>query len=463
MENAVDEDKPPSTYHTIYISNILEGYHKSYENLPQKERNYWTKYDTFDSNRAVLYGDDEKVVITSSPINPTHLSDMTSLMQWKNVVNLSPARASYSISDDCRKDSSLHGRLRAIILANPGIALIPYRLTPQFQKLIHALQKEGLTFTLPETIPQDKQFILNYFNTKRGFRHLWHMADANDPPHVQIPEGFIAEDKPEATEAAWWFKVHKKSFVIKYNKGTQGIGIHMLRHDKLPHDKKKFRDHIKKLLSDKIWNESVVIVEEAAPINEKNESVSPSIELYVDEAGKVTPSYACDQILAPDKKTFRGIYIYPELMNDPVIKRAFASGLKFGARLASYGYRGVFDVDLIRSTNNAIFAVESNLRRTGGTHLHELCLALLGPSYGSKYHALIEDVMLKNGHGLTYESCRTLFHSELFSRKTGKGILFSNPDMLNVNILMIVLIGKSRSDLDQLRASIGDKLSSSMA
>ena len=450
-------------YKTIYISNILEGYYKSYENLPVAQRTFWTHYDTYDSNRAVLYGDDNKVVITSSPVYPAHFADMVKLMGWKQVINLSPTRASYSISDDCRNNKELRTQLIEIITHNPGIALIPYRLTPQFQKLILMLQKEGLQFTLPETIPQDKQFILNYFNTKRGFRHLWHMAHANNPPHVQIPEGFIAEDKPEATEAAWWFKVHKKSFVIKYNKGTQGIGIHMLKHDELANDKKTFKQQLKKLLSDKIWNESVIIVEEAAPINEKNESVSPSVELYIDEHANVSPSYACDQILALDKKTFKGIYIYPELMKDPTIQHAFAAGLKFGKHLASYGYRGVFDVDLIRSTNNTIYAVESNLRRTGGTHLHELCLALLGPSYGSKYHALIDDVMLKKDHGLTYEKCRVLFKKDLFDHAKGKGIIFSNPDMLKVNICAVVIIGHNKADIDELRGKMATSLKTVMA
>ncbi|PIV70704.1 hypothetical protein COW57_03820, partial [Candidatus Roizmanbacteria bacterium CG17_big_fil_post_rev_8_21_14_2_50_39_7] len=67
------------------------------------------------------------------------------------------------------------------------------------------------------TIPEEKQFILNYFNTKRGFRHLWHLSYADNPPHVQIPEGFITQNKKEAIDAAWWFKQDNESFVIKYN------------------------------------------------------------------------------------------------------------------------------------------------------------------------------------------------------------------------------------------------------
>jgi hypothetical protein len=445
-------------FKTIYISNILEGYYKSYLDLPKKRRDFWIQYDTLDSNRALMYGDDNKVVVTASPILKKHFESMKTLLGWKNVINLSPEKPDYSISEDCYSDAFLRKELIRIIHENPGIAIIPYRLTPQFQKLIHYLTKKQLHFTAPETIPQDKQFILNYFNTKRGFRHLWHIAQADNPPHIQIPEGFITEDKQEAIEAAWWFKMHHKSFVMKYNKGTQGIGVQMVDHKSLPTDKDEFTSHLKKLLSDKIWRGSAIIIEETVAINASGESASPSIEIYIAPDGTVSESYPCDQVLAEDKKTFRGIYIYPDLYKDPTIQHAFDAGRKFGRQLARYGYRGVFDVDLIRSNDNMMYAVESNLRRTGGTHLHELCLALLGKNYGEHNHALIEDLMLKPNHGLDYNSCTKLFTDDLYTKDKGVGIILSNPDMLQVNILMVVLIGKDKKDIIRLRKTIARKL-----
>lgn len=444
---------------SIYISNILEGYYKNYNTLKSRsERNFWTQYDLFDSNRALLYGVDNKIIITSSPIYKSHFKHMNSLMGWKNVHNISPQKASHSISEDCMKDKKLQIEIIQIIQNNPGISLIPYRLTPQFQKFIHFLRSKKLIFETPETIPEEKQFILNYFNTKRGFRHLWHLSHANNPPYIQIPEGFITQNKREAIDAAWWFKQRGESFVIKYNSGVQGIGVELIDHTTVPHDKKRFYPYIKNLLIDKMWNEPIIIVEKSIAANEKAKSISPSLEIYINPKGDVSGSYACDQILASDKRTFRGIYIYPKLMTDPSIQKAFDAGIVFGKRLAEYGYRGVFDIDLIRSNNNEIYAVEANLRRNGGTHLHELCLSLLGKQYGTTYHTLIEDVILKKKHHLSYEKCQRLFEDSLYSHKTHSGILFSNPDMLKVNILAIVIIGKTEKEIKKLRETINTVL-----
>ena len=223
---------------TIYISNILEGYYKGYTALKsKKERNFWTQFDIYDSNRALLYGNDNKVIITSSPIHPRHFKHLNELMGWKNVRNIFPNESTHSISDDCIQDAYLYKELVTLIKSNPGVALIPYRLTPQFQKCIHYLKTKKLHFETPETIPEEKQFILNYFNTKRGFRHLWLVSQADNPPYVRIPDGFITQDKDEALDAAWWFRQREESFVIKYNSGVQGIGVEMIDVKTLPHNK----------------------------------------------------------------------------------------------------------------------------------------------------------------------------------------------------------------------------------
>jgi len=441
---------------TIYISNILEGYYQGYAALKSKrERDYWTQFDTYDSNRALLYGNDNKVVLTSSPIHPHYFRYMNELMGWKNVHTICPARPTYSISEDSIHDVYLKKEIVKIIKNNPGVAIIPYRLTPQFQKCIHYLRTLQLHFETPETIPEEKQFILNYFNTKRGFRHLWLVSHADNPPYVQIPEGFITQNKFEALDAAWWFAQRKESFVIKYNSGVQGIGVEIIDYKSLPHEKVAFIKYMKNVLQDTMWDEPVIIVEKCIPPNIKAASISPSIEIYINPQGKVSGSYACDQILASDKRTYRGIYIYPELITDPSIIKTFDAGIIFGKKLAEYGYRGIFDIDLIRGQRNEIYAVEANLRRNGGTHLHELCLSLLGKGYGSNYHTMIEDIPLNKKHGLTYEKCQKLFSSHLYSHKKHSGIIFSNPDILKVNLLAVVVIAKTKNEIKKLRKTIG--------
>lgn len=446
---------------SIYISNILEGFYQSYNTLPAPQRSFWLSYDSMEGNRALLYDSDDKAVVTSYKINPQHFNYIKGLMSWKNVWNLAPVKPSHSICTDCLNDKVLAAQLVKLIKDNPGVAIIPYRSTPEFQSLIHQLIKKSLKFTTPETIPPDRQFILNYFNSKRGFRHLWYMtflANLKTNHKIPIPEGFINGDREEAIEAAWWFKRQKRSFVIKYNRGVQGMGIILNNQADFPNNKEKFREKLMSMLKENIWNEPSIIVEELIDVDCNKLSGSPNVELFIKPDGKVVFSYACEQILDRDKKTFRGIYIYPELIKNRFIKAASTIGLEFGKKLVSYGYRGCFDIDLVVSKNNKIFAVESNLRRTGGTHIHEAICSLLGNNYWQSFYVLNEDIMLLKNSGFDYDKCLDLFADILYDKKSRSGVIFSNPDMLKVDVFNYILIGHSHEQIKNLRQTVRKRI-----
>jgi len=446
---------------TIFISNILEGFYQSYKTLPPKQRSFWISYDSMEGNRALLYNSDDKAVITSYEINPLYFKNISQLMNWKNVWNLTPKKTSYSICQDCINNNVLNNQLVNLIKTNPGINIIPYRSTPEFQLLICHLNSKNLKFTTPETIPPDHQFTLNYFNTKRGFRHLWHLAffSSEKSNHkIPIPEGFITGNREEAIEAAWWFKQQKRSFVIKYNRGVQGMGIILNNQSTFPNNKKEFSKKLSLLLKENIWNEPSIIVEELIDIDNTNLSGSPNVELFIKPNGKTVFSYACEQILDRDKKTFRGIYIYPELIKNRFIKAASKAGQVFSHKLASYGYRGCFDIDLVVSKDQKVYAVEANLRRTGGTHIHEAIVSLLGKNYWRSFYVLNEDIMLSNGSDLSYDKCLSIFADILFDKKSQSGIIFSNPDMLKVNVFNYILIGHSHEQIQSFRQLVKKRL-----
>ena len=443
----------------IYIGNILEAFYPVYKNLPSVKRDFWFRHDFYESNRSLLYNHDNKIIITSLPILASHLSHICQLMNWKNVHNLFPEKPSPAICKDLMCAKPLHHTLVQIIKDNPGVSLIPYRSTPEFYNLIEKLQKKHLKFTTPETVPFENQFIPAYCNTKRSFRHLWGKATSSAHLPIDIPEGFIVGDKKEAIAAAWWFHQQKLSFVIKHNRSAQGSGVIFFQVQDSPDNHSDFTTFMKKQLSDKIWADSPIVVEEFIQPDYTSLGGSPSVEFYVSQSGKVEATYAVEQLMEKDHKTFKGCYIHPQLFKHPFIKTAFQAGILYGKELARLGYCGYFDMDLVVGKNGKLYAVETNLRRTGGTHVHETAINFLGKNYLESFYVLSEDIRLKQSVNTNYDSLFQHLSQILFNPKTKTGLIFGNPDMIQIGILHAIFLAPSEKLINETRKQATQLLS----
>lgn len=424
----------------IYIGNILESYWKSHELLLENEKNYWMKYDSMDNNRSLLYGADDKVLITPQKINMLQMDYVSSLCGWKNVLNLCPEVKSGSVCQDIFRDKKMWRTLIDIVKSNPKVKIIPYRQTEDFYELISLLHKENLIFTLPETPDEENRFIESYFHNKRGFRHLWEVVK-DKSNKINIPIGFITADKNEAIEAAYWLKLHQKNVVIKYNRGVQGLGVTFIDSLAMPNDKKSFVENIEKLLSENIWQEPIIVVEEKIDINPEILGGSPNVEMRIDHDGKVIREYACQQLIADDKKTFLGVSINREVNNHPLIEEAYKAAELFGKELSTLGYRGFFDMDLVVSKTGDIYAIESNLRRTGGTHVHLFAQSLLGKKYWLDHCLISKDIKVPKTKKYSTTSIYAKLKPILYNLETKCGVVIINVDMLEVEILPVMVIG----------------------
>lgn len=437
----------------IFIGNVLESYYASYEKLPENEKIYWTTYDLADNSRSLFYDGDNKIVVTPQPINTKHFEYVKKLMGWKNVHNVYPSEYSNSICDDIIKKSDLRTLLVETIKNNPNVELIPYRQTKEFYALINYLKGLGLAFVLPETPEEENKFIEKYFHSKRGFRHLWEMVKDPKLP-IEIPFGFITENKAEAMQASYWFSKRGKDFVVKFNRGVQGIGVVLVKSADLSGDYDIFCEQLGAKLKEDMWNDSCIVVEEKIDIDNSHLGGSPNVELHILKDGTVIREYSCEQVLDPDGKTFIGVGINKEINKNVHIETAYKAAELYAHKLSELGYRGYLDMDLVYSKAKKIYAVESNMRRTGGTHIHELSKSLLGEDYSENYYVFSYEIKLEKTYKTTYEKVLADLKSLMFDEVNKTGVIIVNADLVPFNILPLVVIGKSRDEMQNLVAKV---------
>lgn len=441
----------------IYIGNVLEAYYRSYQRLNRKDKEYWMEYDKLDNNRSLLYGGDNKAIITPTPIQPAHLEFTCDLSGWKNVINLFPQQSTESICSDLINDAKINGQVLKLIEDNPGIEIIPYRHTEEFYKFIDYLNERKLRFKLPETLPGEFRFVESYFHSKRGFRHLWEMIK-DDSLDIGIPEGFITADREEAIQAAKYFKANQKDFVFKYNRGVQGVGVLLNNIADLPDDSAEFEKSLYKMLEDDIWLEGCIVVEQKIDVDVTVLGGSPNVEMKILENGDVTESYACEQVLDKDRKTFMGVGINKEVHKNTYMKTAFKAAKRYGQKLSDMGYRGVFDMDLVISKDRKLYAVEANLRRTGGTHIHEFCETLLGSDYMFNYCVKSYETKTGQNGSVLYEEIKERLVDLMVTKERNQGLIFANPDFLKMGHLVLMLISDSRAGLADLEKRITERV-----
>jgi hypothetical protein len=456
MENTgkvLGDDKPGGVrkLETIFISNIAEVYYKTYYNLPDKERKAHIEYDLIEAERALVCLGDNKAVVVSKRPDKHYIDDLCQRIGYHNLVVLSPARSTEKLNTDILEEPGLLKKVTQIVKENPGIKIVPYYPTDDFFDLLAHLRQKNLQFETPETVYRENRFIHHHHNSKVGFRTLWDKAVDADCP-IKIPQGFIVDDLEEAITAARWFYYKKKDFIFKYNRGSSGVGVVFYHYKDLPKEEEAFKEYFTAQHQDRIWFEENFVVEEAIVRDESFFGGTPSIEFKIN--GKVQFMYICAQWI--NKATFEGIYLGKELL-DPqnlAIDDLIKEGTRFGEALKELGYRGIYDVDTVIDKNRQLYAVESNMRRTGGTHVYELGRYL----YGSKF---IDKISLMSRENLpvkksidTYQKLFKIIEPILFQKEKYYGVIVVQPDSVSIGQLGYIAIAPDKEKLFELNEKL---------
>ena len=373
---------------TVVVANTAEAFERLLEKVSRTDDGTRRiRHEMVLSQRAFFYGGDNKIVITSHPIPEELMRRNAALCGFSNVLNICPVEPTVALSRATLKDKVLMDFLERTLSRGKSVSFLPYAVVPALRHLVKEICKTGVRAAVEEELTAFPQWVLEYLDSKIGFRvEMQRLAVTNR--HLLIPEGFVARNAKEAMGIAEWFYAQGRSAVVKVNFGESGWGLWVLKAEAFS-DAAAARKVFRLLISpDPIWENTLFAVEEFIQPDESVAGGSPSVELFIGNDGpRVT--YCCGQLL--ENGQFFGIEMGKGVLSRQIKDALVRIGLAVGNRYHSLNYRGFCDIDFVVAKNGDLYAVETNPRRTGGTHVYDLANHLFGDSWESQRYFLSHD------------------------------------------------------------------------
>jgi len=387
----------------IIIANDTEafaGIIKAIKN-PAKRIEKIDKED-FLCGRFLLWENDNKVIITPRKIQE-EIIEQIRLLGQKSIENWFPKKVTTNLSQAICEDRPLFEKLKKAIKQNPKVILSPYCYTSEFSRLVKKLRDIGLRFEVDQQSIDRSSSIVSYLGSKTGFRN--ELQKINE--HAVIipqPNFFIHDRIGKIYDSVGRFYKGHMSCVIKTNSGEGGWGVLFVQPNKFNTKGKLFTWLGKEFRRDSIWRHGPYLVEEFINSDGGTEH-SPSLEIFI-HGNKPLITYACNQVVDRNGR-FIGVFMGKDCLNANTENRIRRIGKTIGRRYANLGYRGFFDIDFIVSPEGRPYPIETNVRRTGGTHVFDFVHWFFGPKWYKKIVALSSDSF---EYGVKTLSARNILH-----------------------------------------------------
>ena len=340
-----------------------------------------------------------------------------------------PEEKSGIICEDIFEDKQIFNKLVGL----SEIRLVSYCTSVPFINLVSKLREQGVVVKTPEA-PEGKDIgVINKYGTKSGIRKTG----------VVVAPGWIIGGVDEAIVKAAEVYRRNNGVVIKTNKGHAGMGVEIFREGDLPTGAGETEEAIRKLFSgDEYWRKFPIVVEQYVELDIKVGGGSPNVEIRVEESGGVNFLYPCGMRVNKQGE-FEGVETGPEIINDEVVRRMKDSGTKLGKIYSREGYRGYFEVDFVAGKDGSLYVTESNIRRTGGTHVYNLGVGLFGEGFVNRMSAKSSN-WYKLPEKITFEEMRNKIRGIEFDKKKKEGVIITNENTLSLGRLGYVVFGKNK-------------------
>ncbi len=446
----------------IYISNMSEdvwpfisAMSSSYERESEIQENArLSEHDLYN-----FFGCDDYLIILPRSPDPHFYQYFKSLSQNKNFKVVATKIHTGEINKDILNDIEIMDEIKKIALNYFKVKLISYTTSQQFIKLSSNLQNKYKNIVLAESPSEANSWIVDFYGSKSGIRQLSQQFNA-DEPDFKMAEGLITVGIENTAKIAANLYIKNGGIVIKTNKGHSGAGILIYKPDELPQSYDLCEKSILQSLSnEKYWQEFPIILEKYIEPNNQIGWGYPNIEFKIRQNGRIEMLYYCTCRIT-DKGVFKGIEIHEKVLPDKISAQLIDTGFFIGEKYAKQGYKGYFDIDFITAKNNNLFVTESNIRRTGGTHVYFVAKALYGDNFMQEIYVLSNNLYdIKTKTAIESEELFSILEPIMFNKSKMEGCVITGTSLLAQKAFGYVIFGRTALRSHKIEAEMERLLS----
>lgn len=447
--NTDDPDKPKPD-RMIYMANMAEDVWSFIQHLSPQQQSIDIDGCNLTSDRELcsVLGQPDPLLILPLSVNSNFISYLQSLIPSFNPIVLVPNTTTGQISLDCLNDESIMQKLVNLSQKN-HLVVTSYCTSQQLYEFLKFFQNRNISINTPEMPDQSNSGVVDYFGSKTGFRKFIH---AHPSPNFVMSPGKTFDHFQSALDYAANVFLENGGVVLKTNKAHSGIGVIIAPPNPSLNDKASVISYLEsKIKDDDYWHHLPLVVENFIPIDQNVAGGTPNAECFINDQGQIEVLYTCgmridfEGTIMGESGAFMGVEFGKDALSSEVTSQLTNLGKLLGHEYAKRGYRGYFDIDCLYGQDGQLYISESNVRRTGGTHIYHLAKTLLGPNFlAEKY------IISNNYHPLPKQSWNLvkileLFEPILYQVQAKSGLIITADHTLQINYLSFMIVGNDKN------------------
>ncbi|MEP7167171.1 MAG: hypothetical protein ABI758_04300 [Candidatus Woesebacteria bacterium] len=433
--------KQSTTLH-IHVSNVSEDVWDFIQTISDKKARQFEIDENAELSDRDIFSfakHDDVVLILPKQLNTDFFSYFQKLFSKKNFNVIVPSQHSGEISLDIAADNESFEVLVQKMKQYEHVQLTSYSASAEFYVLLESLQKFHTSIQTPESPKKKDAWSVDFFGSKTGIRQL---ADHAGTPNFRTVEGYSTFGVDLAAHIASDLYDKEGAAVIKTNKGHAGAGVVLMRSGEL-----KSNDHVREIkqrLADSYWEKFPILIEQFVECDPRIGGGFPNSEFLVHKNGTVEFLYFCGMRVTKEG-TFKGVEIGESSLSKSVAKQIITAGYAIGEGLALYGYAGYYDVDCLASKSGKVYISESNVRRTGGTHVYHTALAMFGSEWMKETYALSNNsYTIASSKEFTFTTLYETLTPVLYNKDSTEGVVIVAANPLHRNVFGYIIFGKNK-------------------